>query len=44
MSIWSVTPGGRTARQGWVLAIVWMSFAVKQERQQRNFSAPIQTR
>jgi hypothetical protein len=27
-----------------VLAIVWMSFAVKHEREQRDFSAPIPTR
>lgn len=27
-----------------VLAVVWMSFAVKREREQRDFSAPVQTR
>jgi hypothetical protein len=27
-----------------VLAVVWMGFAVKHERDQRNFSAPIPTR
>jgi cytochrome oxidase assembly protein ShyY1 len=27
-----------------VLAIVWMRYAVKREEQQRDFSAPIQTR
>ena len=26
-----------------VLAVIWMSYAVKRERQQRDFSAPIQT-
>jgi hypothetical protein len=26
-----------------VLAVVWMSFAVKREREQRDYSAPIQT-
>jgi autotransporter translocation and assembly factor TamB len=27
-----------------VLAVVFMCFAVKREREQRNFNAPIQTR